>query len=85
MLPEEFVLPEKWCIKNNSEIDQILSDYALKTIGRVPIDKHKNSCWHFPEVQGIMCTKVNPNSGYTEITVEQFKKICYGRNRKENH
>lgn len=69
----EFVLPEKWCVKSNEEIYDILQNYCLKNIGRKPLDKDKKSVYHFPDFNGV-CTNSGIIHNYVEITFEQFKK-----------
>ncbi len=69
----EFVLPEKWCIKSNEQIYDILQNYCSKNIGRKPLDKYKRSVYHFPDFWGC-CTNSGIFRNYTEITFEQFKK-----------
>jgi len=71
----EFVLPEKWCVLRNSNNYSIINNWFLK-------NQTKN--WLFAENKGYLYSTIlngswiNPNSnkeeGYTEITLEQFKK-----------
>lgn len=78
----EFVLPEKWCIKNTNKI---ISDYFNKiTKSHNVYNKiiHKNKYLHSHNFNGIklcntsLCSFSNNKirESHTEITLEQFKK-----------
>lgn len=65
---EEFILPEKWCIKTNPEIDEILINW-------------RGGRYECPMKEAVLLSdkywissKRNFFSDYTEITFEQFKK-----------
>ena len=87
-LEPEFVLPEKYCVKNpnNNKESQLLYDYtnsleAKGVVGKYPYSD--GTYFHYPpydiKLGNITCSF--PNEGYTEITFEQFKK--YVLNQKE--
>ena len=65
-LDEAFVLPEKWCIKSNKDIDQILCKWRGGTHSLPPEENilTYQKCWiHVKYIED-----------FTEITFEQFKK-----------
>lgn len=71
---EEFVLPKKWCIKSG---DRSVVDYCNKYGAKPPygeIECNNNYC-HFPATNNNRATTLSDiQPGYTEITLEQFKK-----------
>ena len=68
----EFVLPEKWCIRQNKkEINDWLNQN--KQTGFTYSSRNGNEFVHFPEKNGYHLN-TNIQDGYTEITFEQFKK-----------
>ena len=71
-LPEtEFILPEKWAVKNNGYEE--LSNYANKYGAYPPYTNSEDSYFNFPVYDGKTTSwRIFP--GYTEITFEQFKK-----------
>lgn len=72
---EEFILPEKWCVKVNSESKDILNSYKQKTENRDCSTK-----WDYVgyDGNGIRYWQVD-NVNYTEITFEQFKEHVLGK------
>jgi hypothetical protein len=73
---EEFVLPEKWCIKQN------ISKEVCKWFNKkgYTISAHIGGIWKYLcynsklELQSHFKSQIPV--GYKEITLEQFKKIC---------
>lgn len=80
LVEDDFVLPEKWCIKATPETFDIIQEYFKKQLNRNPIDKEKRAFYHFL-APSFVCTSSIINSNYTEITFEQFK--TYVLNMKE--
>jgi len=71
---EEFVLPEKWCIKSGEpEVAEYCRAYWNHKRS-YNTDECKNAYAHFPPFDGGVTTSYYIKSGYTEITFEQFKK-----------
>ena len=75
----QFVLPEKWCvIDTDDEQSDDLYEYATKYGAMPPYAKnihHKKQLnfYHFPSING--CTTCsNLETGYTLITINQFKR-----------
>ena len=79
---DNFVLPEKWCIKVNSENQEIVGNWFLTVFDRhKDIDNHKGyleTYYSYPVIKGdrdvIAVSQYTIPNGYTEITLEQFKK-----------
>ena len=71
----EFMLPEKWCIKNSSEIFGNIKGWFKINLGRIPRDPDNVSYWHFPETSEGASTSSYINKNYKEITFEQFKQF----------
>lgn len=74
-LEEEFVLPEKWCIKLKDNYDIINKwgkDYweNITGWGNLNISSEYMIC----SFKDKICTSANSTNGYIEITFEQFKK-----------
>lgn len=67
----EFVLPKKWCIRVN---DQLIVDYCNEHGRNAPYYKQAEAFAHFPVVQDKATLRLRKVEGYTEITLEQFKK-----------
>ena len=76
---EDFVLPEKWCVRINSIYKQELYDYArskddfddsLGFEGYLINTNEDNTYQHWGKPQ---------KEGYTEITFEQFKKYVLNK------
>lgn len=68
---EEFVLPEKWCVKGDK---QEVIDYS-NIHGKIkPYKLNKNYYHHYPSCGEGCTTSDKIEKGYTEITFEQFKK-----------
>lgn len=77
----EFILPEKWCIKN---IDDLIGDYFNNKVNSkcYTIDVHKNCYLHSLNLQnqGLISSSNKSFSepyrrnNFTEITFDQFKK-----------
>lgn len=80
-LTDEFVLPEKWCVKNpNNKVESLLLyKYATKVTGRT---YSGGTFYHFPDHEPLKCTSRYIIEGYTEITFEEFKK--YILKKEEN-
>lgn len=68
---DEFVLPEKWCVKVNSENQNFISSVRDRSCSFTFITSDlilpdvKNSWW---------CNMEAKSKGFTEITLEQFKQ-----------
>lgn len=71
-------LPEKWCIKNSFNLPKEVGAWFKKNIGRVPHDPANCSMWHYPETSRGVSSCSEVESGYTEITFDQFKKWVLG-------
>lgn len=77
---EEFVLPEKWCVRGNNQKEyDLISKYVRKNGGSHYTKKENFPLAHIPYFTGNTYEtsnfKESPISrGYTEITFEQFKK-----------
>lgn len=70
---EEFILPKKWCIKSNNDIE------VKKVLEFKPIRDCNDSesiifYRHFPTFSNSCTCNSNIKNGYTEITFDQFKK-----------
>lgn len=77
MKQERFVLPEKWCVKNpENHESQLLYDYTNSLKGTMPgfYPYSSGTYFHFPNYDIRCITSGKNESGYTEITFEQFKK-----------
>jgi hypothetical protein len=77
-MEEEFVLPEKYCVKNpyNNE-SQLLYDYVNSSEeGKKGFlyPYTQGTYFHFPKYNSNSITSTDVEEGYTEITFEQFKK-----------
>ena len=68
---KSFTLPEKWCIK--TDIQEVV-DYCNKYGKIPPYSKSVKIYAHFPSPDGYCTTFYEIKNGYTEITLEQFKK-----------
>jgi hypothetical protein len=76
-LTEEFVLPERWCVKDtHQEINDWFNKY-----GHTKVNNYQNlnmGYLHYPEINGrTVFTKhfsTNIQNGYTEISFDNFKK-----------
>jgi hypothetical protein len=79
---DNFVLPERWCIDSGYDRDLIGNWFNENTdvnpSMRVSIDYSRDleGCpiYHHPRIWEGSCTSNEPHRGYTEITLEQFKK-----------
>lgn len=74
---ETFVLPEKWCIKSNDEIDEQIKAYFIKNNPRNFFYDTKHDYYHSQNTKKssekwISCLKKDKE--HVEITFEQFKK-----------
>lgn len=65
---EDFVLPEKWCIKDVKEVKEFFENY---NDGGYTCSN--NAYLHYPRI-GNCCYFKTIQKDYTEITLEQFKK-----------
>lgn len=73
-LEEEFVLPEKWCIKRDAHSDKVITDWFNKKSNyNFHIGNIKFPYVFFPIEGGLLSSSLN-HKGYKEITFEQFKK-----------
>lgn len=70
---EEFVLPEKWCIKSSEASFEKLINWFSNKLGR-KVAGETVSYFHLPEIQSNVCTASYVGKNYQEITFEQFKK-----------
>lgn len=69
---QEFVLPEKWCVKSTTENKEILNDFLSKKGYR---SRLTNIAFvHYPFIGGTGSVYFDIQKGYREITFEQFKK-----------
>lgn len=76
IMKEEFVLPEKWCVRHHQEVAEYIIKLLGSNKGNYFEDLEKFS--HFPPSPtgrnfGGYCYRKKLD-GYTEITFEQFKK-----------
>lgn len=70
---DDFVLPEKWCIKSGNYlvVDFFNKNGSYK--GTYTNDELSYNFAHYPKTKGVT-TQSFIDDGYTEITFEQFKK-----------
>lgn len=69
---DDFVLPEKWCIKRNrQEINDWLNKNKQSNTTYSTID---SNFVHYPTYDGVNHLLLYIQNGYTEITFDQFKK-----------
>jgi hypothetical protein len=68
---KDFVLPEKWCVKgHHKEVVEYSNKY-----GEMPIYVEDLGVYHhYPPYESMCTTSQIIKKGYTEITLEQFKK-----------
>ena len=71
---DEFVLPEKWCVKCTKESYSVLDKWFFQKTGKHRLDANKCSYWHYPENSDGNSTSSEIWYGYKEITFEQFQK-----------
>lgn len=71
---DEFVLPEKWCVKCTKENYSVLDKWFFNKTGKHRIDPSHRSYWHYPENIGGNSTSIEVWYDYKEITFEQFQK-----------
>lgn len=75
LVEDDFTLPEKWCVKDNLDNVDVITNWFTKKLKR-EISGGSNY-WHFPEeiiCRNSICTSKNILPTYTEITFEQFEK-----------
>jgi len=80
----EFILPEKWCIKRDSENDKIVTDYINK-IASMPhsyLPRNLYNPYLHNNTNGC-CSYHSIREDYTEITFDQFKKYILKEEVKE--
>lgn len=65
---EDFVLPEKWCIKDVKEVKEFFENYNYGNYSC-----HNIAYLHYPKIRDY-CYFETIQKDYTEITLEQFKK-----------
>ena len=76
---EEFKLPEKWCIKGYQEV----VDYSNKHGANKGFYALDVSLYHhYPPFNGRITSTSKHKPGYTEITLEQFKKYVLKEEEK---
>lgn len=69
-IEEEFVLPEKWCIKDtHEEINEWFNETRLCNYSGLNM-----GYMHYPKIRGFGHFYHKIKEGYTEITFEEFKK-----------
>jgi hypothetical protein len=71
---KEFILPKLWSIKNTEENDEVISKWFTEKLGRKPLDRHKESYYHYYLQDNNCCTDSVIKDGYTEISYEEFCK-----------
>ena len=76
---DTFVLPEKWCIKHYDSVAKYI--IKLKNDGSMYF-QNLNLFFHFPPHDSLYC-HYNILKGYTEITLEQFKKYVLKEKAEE--
>lgn len=77
-IEEEFVLPEKWCIKTNNDTRKIINGFLIKNGYESKLSQ--DYYCHYPLLHGNCSAYDNKIIGYTEITFEQFKKYVLKMN-----
>jgi hypothetical protein len=85
-IKKEFVLPEKWCLKNpHNEESILLYNYAnnLKESKRnFGYPYEAGTYFHFPNYMKACKTSTEIKKGYTEITFEEFKEYVLKKERE---
>lgn len=71
---DDFVLPDKWCVKCTKENYLILDKWFFDKTGKHRIDSGHRSYWHYPENNNGNSTSSKVWSNYKEITFDQFQK-----------
>ena len=71
---DEFVVPDKWCVKCTKENYPVLDKWFYEKTKKHRLDSDKCSYWHYPEYCDGYCTYSEIWDGYKEITFEQFQK-----------
>ena len=71
IIKDEFVLPEKWCIKHSKEVGQWFDNFYYPD-GDIVYQDTNYKYLHYPKAQSAMYNSIL--NGYTEITFDQFKK-----------
>ena len=80
---DEFVLPEKWCVKCTKENYLVLDKWFYEKTKKHRLDSDKCSYWHYPENYDGYCTASQIYDGYKEITFEQFQKYVLKQDTME--
>ncbi len=75
----EFVLPKKYCVRHHKEVVNYI--FKLENI-KSGFSQHLALFSHFPKSDSKYCFR-QIQSGYTEITIEQFKKYVLKEEPKE--
>ena len=75
---EEFILPEKWCIKRDENNHKVINSWFSRTENNKECFSFMSECVYLTSdhvncSSWIHTTDTKPD-GYTEITFEQFKK-----------
>lgn len=83
---DEFVLPEKWCIKRTAKNYDIITNYMNKTYGTHYIEGNIGFPFiHFePIIKSENRSHNRMYKGFTEITFDQFKKYVMKKDKVEN-
>jgi len=82
-LKEEFVLPEKWCIRPTKEQENTVFAYFKSKKSNFVCGNVSSYMWYYSPERGyhaFLNGKSTDYEGYTEITFEQFKQYILGQN-----
>jgi hypothetical protein len=79
---DNFILPRCWCIDSGYDRNLIgnwfneNTDVNPSMRRKIDYSKDLEGCpiYHYPRIWEGSCTSTEPHEGYTEITLEQFKK-----------
>jgi hypothetical protein len=84
LVEDEFVLPEKWCIKRTKETDEIITNWINKTYNTNYTLRNLNHPWIPNEkLEGNIVSQKYKHEDRTEITFEQFEKYVLMKEEKE--
>ena len=79
---EEFVLPERWCIKRDENNTELITNYfcELHNFDYAELDCNRNNPYlYHSKILGSGSSNREIPQGYTEITFEQFKKYVLNK------
>lgn len=79
---EEFVLPENWCIKRDDNNTELITNYfrELHNFDYAELDRNRNNPYlYHSQILGRGQSNREIPQGYTEITLEQFKKYVLNK------